>query len=127
MPNLNDLIDGYIAGDDLCVQRQISGIPSEAPVTVAWLTVRDLDDFDASTIITQLEITVTSSTSGQVLDTGVDTGIAHVRFELDRVRTRLVGIVGYPFDIQIQLSDLRINTPFRGTIKADAEVTQLTS
>ncbi len=127
MPNLNDLIDRVVAGDDLCVQRQISGIPSEAPVVMAWFTVRDLDDFDASTVVTQLEITVTSSTSGQILDTGVDTGIAHVRFELDRIRTRLVGIVGYPFDIQIKLSDLRINTPFRGTIVAAAEVTQLTS
>ena len=127
MPNLNDLIDGYVAGDDLCVQRQISGIPSEAPVVSAWFTVRDLDDFTASSIITQLQISTTSTLSGQIIDTGASTGIAHVKFDLDKVRTRLIGIVGYPWDIQIKLSDLRINTPYRGTIEAAAEVTQVTS
>ncbi len=127
MPNLSDVIDDYVAGDDLCVIREITGIPAGNVLTNAWLTVRDLEDFSGSSIIIQLTITTTATAQGEILDDGAGDGIATVRFDLTGTQTRTIGIVGYPFDIQIKLDDSRINTPVAGTIQAEAEVTQVTS
>lgn len=127
MPNLSDIIDNYVAGDDLCVIREISEIPSGNVLTNAWLTVRDLEDFSGSSIIVQLTITTTATSQGQITDNGAGDGIATVRFDITKTQTRTIGIVGYPFDIQIKLDDNRINTPVAGTIRAEAEITQVTS
>ena len=127
MPNLSDIIDNYVAGDDLCVIREVTGIPAGNVLTDAWLTVRDLEDFLGSSIIIQLTITTTATSQGEILDDGAGDGVATVRFDLNGTQTRTIGIVGYPFDIQIKLDDSRINTPVAGTIQAKAEITQVTS
>jgi len=127
MPNLSDIIDNYVAGDDRCIIREITGIPTGNTVTNAWFTVRDLEDFSGSTVIVQLTITTTATSQGQITDDGAGDGIATVRLELTGAQTRLIGIVGFPFDIQIKLDDARINTPVAGTIRAEQEVTQVTS
>ncbi len=126
MPNLSDVIDDYVAGDDLCIIREITGIPGGNVLTDAWFTVRDLEDFSGSSIIVQLSITTTATSQGEILDDGAS-GVAVVRFDITGTQTRTIGIVGYPFDIQIKLDDSRINTPVAGTIQAEAEVTQVTS
>jgi hypothetical protein len=126
MPNLSDVIDNYVAGDDLCIIREVTGIPAGNALTDAWFTVRDLEDFGGSTIIVQLTITTAQTSAGQITDDGAGDGIATVRFDLTGAQTRTIGIEGYPFDIQIKLDDARITTPVAGTIQAEAEVTQVT-
>lgn len=123
MPNHNDIVRGFVAGDDLSIRRRLTNTVAADPLLNAWLTVRDSkDDTTATVIFLKGPIDTIGNSSGIIEDNGSTNGTAIVRFDLGPADTRLVGI-GFYFDIQVRTVAVKTYTPIKGTIRAVGEVT----
>ncbi len=126
MPNLNDLVTGFVAGDDLSVERTLTNISTSDLLFQAWLTVRDSGDDTAITaILTKGPVTTVGNADGQITDDGATDGIGMVRFDLTPADTRLIGMNGYFHDIQVRKVATKTYPPVKGIIRAEGEVTSL--
>jgi hypothetical protein len=117
MPNLNDTITDFVAGDTVEVTRTITGIPAGQTIAKAWLMVKVKEtDPDASAIISKTITTTDAPGTGHITDTGAD-GTGAVRFDLTHDDTELlVRKRGYMFAIKIRTSTGNLYTPFKGTV-----------
>jgi hypothetical protein len=131
MPNLNDVIEGFVLGDALQVQRTITEIPAGETIDFAWFTVKlDLDDdpTDGAAKL-QKEITSAPSTDGQITDPGSgDPRTATVLFNVLPDDTKAwAHLKPYQFDVQVKLSGGALSTPFRGRMAGHKGVTNKTA
>lgn len=126
MPTFNDRIAGFVAGDDLEIDRTISNIPSGQHVTAAWLTIKAAaTDSDAEAIIQKMINAADTPGVGQVTDDGGTSGIAAVRFDLTADDTQLlVPLQDYVFDLQVETDSGKIYTPDIGVMRAETQVTR---
>lgn len=126
MATYDAIIDEFVAGDDLSVERTVTGVPATTTLTNAWFTVkRKLTDADADAILQKI-ITSVSTSSGQIDDTGAD-GTGHVIFLLVPADTVLLTPLSeYHYDIQVKTSAGKIYTPESGKIVAQIQVTKST-
>lgn len=125
MPNLDDLITGFVAGDDLSVRRTLTGIDVADVLNQAWMTIRDSeDDTSVAAVLTKGPITTANVVgTGQIENNGSVDGTGVVRFDLVPADTRLIGTVGYFFDIQVRTATGTLTyTPVKGVIRAVGEV-----
>jgi hypothetical protein len=132
MADLSQVIgpeQGLVGGDDFDVVRTVTDLPDGRTVDKAWLTVLvNLDDPDSEAVL-QKEITDADvAAQGVIEDTGSGSGAdreARVRFRLQRTETREIrGRPKHHFDVQLQLDDGTITTPFAGEIWAAKDATK---
>jgi len=124
MANLAEAITGYVAGDNLRVDRTITGL--ESPIAKAWLTVkRHVRETDASAEVSKT-ITPDASEDGQVVAAGGPEVDGEIRFVLTPEDTEPLSDREWVFDIQILLEDGSVYTTDRGTIQLTTGVTKAT-
>jgi hypothetical protein len=123
----NQLLRGFVAGDDFDVERTITGIPAGRTLTKAWLTVKRLAaDVDGSALL-QLVITSSLTSAGQITDTGAD-GTGTVVFQVSAAQSAALGFaLTYQYDIQLKFDNAEIATLERGSLQLEQGVTDATS
>lgn len=88
------------------VDREVPGVPSSDPVTKAWLTIKN-SEFDADPGVIQKVITVSATSSGQIIQDGSPSsgnGTARLLFLLSVTDTATLGAKSYIYDIQVKLA-----------------------
>lgn len=117
------LIDDFVSGDDLEIERTVTAIPSGLLITTAEFMVKKrYSDADDSAIISKLATTVFQSTIGWVEDTGADTsGLIHFYLTPDDT-SLLVGYSEYPYSIRIVFNNGNVYTRETGLIVATPAV-----
>lgn len=128
MPNYSGVIDSFVVGDDLEIERNVSGIPTAQTITTAWLTIkRAFKHADSNAVIQKVITTTNDDTKGVILDNGAS-GTATIVFYLTPEETLLLNpYSSYVYDIQVETSAGKISTPEVGTITANPQVTITTS
>src|SRR5687768_768621 len=103
MPNLSDIITGFVAGTDLEIRRTIDGIPEGQTLTDAWLTIKlSLDDPDASAILSKHATLTDTPGTGHITDPGDGAGgDGEVRFDLSPTNSDPL-FVRHAFDIWVR-------------------------
>jgi hypothetical protein len=119
----NGIINDFVAGDDLEIERSISSIPEGISINTAWFMVkRKFSDPDIKAIISK---TITNSNTpdiGWIEDTGSD-GDGLIRFYLTQADTAiLTPLSEYQYSIKLSLDNGKVNTPERGQIIAEPAV-----
>lgn len=115
-------------GADRSVVRYVANIPSGSSVTKAWLTVKNnISDADGAAIF-QLVITPSSSSAGQIVDTGATSGTAQLVFNVLAAQSSLL-VEGqkYVYDIQVHYTTGTNDPVEEGTIYASQRITQAIS
>lgn len=124
MPNLNDTItpdDGLVGGDDFDVQYTITGIPAGKIVTKAWMTVE-------ANLVQKVITTTDDPAEGQIEDDNTDgAGDAVLLFRFQPSETEKLAVGWRDFDVQLLYNDGDLQTPVKGTIRAEPAVTTATS
>jgi hypothetical protein len=121
------VIEGFVIGDDFTVEATITEVPAGDPLAKVWLSVkRREDDADAAAVFSK-SVTTSSSSSGQITDTGAD-GSGVARFTLVPADTvLLIGEKIYYFDVQAKTQAGLVYTPIKGTIMGKKQITIATS
>lgn len=86
MSTLDGIIDTFVAGENLNIERTVTGVPTGQTLTGATFTVKVIE---AGTYILQKTITDTLSASGAITDTGAD-GTAVIVFTLSHTDTDVI-------------------------------------
>lgn len=128
---MNTVIEGYFAGDDLDIERDVVDVTVSDPLIKAWLTVKT-SATDPDPGVVQKIITTTPITGvGQIAQDGSvnnGNGTASMRFELTKTDTAALGsTVRYYYDVQVKTSAGKIYTPDEGFISFVRGVTDATS
>ena len=116
----NGRIDDFVNGDDLEIERTITGVPSGILVERAWFMVKHkYTDIDDDAIISKLATSINTADQGWVADDGSGDGEATIRFYLTPADTELLYAYSeYPYSIKVKLDNDRVNTPELGLIVA---------
>ncbi len=116
-------ITAFAVGDDLDVQRSVTGISSSAPLTDAWLMVKvHAGDADSLAVISKHITTSLVSGTGQITDNGATSGTAQLLLNLMGTDTAgLTASIRYGYWIKVEVSGGRQYTIERGYLIADAE------
>lgn len=126
MSDLAVQITGFVVGDDLEIQRTVTGLL--APIEVAWLTVKRHPGQPDEEARLQKRITTTNDPgTGYITDTGGPDVDGDLRFDLTQADTANLGARKYVHDIQIRLTSGMVYTIEKGTIQLDADVTKGTT
>lgn len=117
-----------VLGDDFEVPRTITTLPNAVTFSKAYFTVKaNESDADVDAIFQKTITPVLDNAEGQITDTGADGTGAYV-FYLQAADTVLMTAnVRYFYDIQLVLSNNRLNTPEKGLVWGVAQVTKATS
>jgi len=113
--------EGYVAGDDLNVVRNVTNVTPADPLIKAWLTIKtSASILDASATVQKIITTASVPGVGQIgQNGGVGTGdgTASMTFTLTAADTALMGTtIAHFYDVQVKTSTGVINTPDRGTV-----------
>jgi hypothetical protein len=127
---VSEAIEGFFAGDDLDIQRDITGVNPIDPLVKAWLTVK-ATRAAADPGLVQKVITTTLTPSGQIGQDGSaaqGNGIASVFFPLSKTDTALLGpFTTYWYDIQVLTASGYLYTAVVGRLEFARGVTDATS
>jgi len=119
-------ITGLVAGDDWTIRRTVVAIPTGQSLVMAWFTVKNnVNDEDTAAVL-QKEIDLADDPGvGQIEDSGAGDGTAVLRFDLTKDNTLLFKpYVKYEYDVQVKTSAGKYNTPDRGLLIANSQVTR---
>lgn len=126
MPTLNSVITDFVAGDDLEVRRTVGSLV--APLTDAWLTIKEWEsDTDAQAIIQKAITSVVDLDQGQIIETGDLNTDATIVFYLTATETALLQARPYFFDIQVLDDNTHLYTPESGLMIPVAAITRTTT
>lgn len=126
---VNTKIRDKTAGDDWTIRRNVVNVPASQSIVKAWMTVKkNLEDADADAIIQKVvDSPIDTPGTGQIENDGASTHIAIIRFDLTNEETALLEpYTTYFYDIQVQTSTDKYDTPDDGTIIAKPQITQST-
>lgn len=125
MTTTDGIINDFVNGDDLEIERSITSIPTGVLLEAAWFMVkRKYSDSDADALISKTINTVETAGVGWIEDTGVDgTGLIHFFLTPDDT-ILLTALSEYPYSIKIKLNNDKFNTPELGVIVASPAVKQ---
>ena len=125
MTTTDGIINNFVNGDDLEIERSVISIPTGVLLQSAWFMVkRKYSDSDTDALISKTITTVNVAGVGWIEDTGADgTGLIH--FYLTPTETALLTALSeYPYSIKIKLNNDKLNTPELGVIVASPAVKQ---
>ena len=119
-------IKELVSGDDIDIERTITGVPDSDTLAKAWMTIKILPT-DADPGLLQKTITSSLTADGQITDTGADT-IGAVVFLIVPADGATIGIdVKRVFDIQVKTTAGKIFTAVKGTIILEQGITETTA
>jgi hypothetical protein len=125
--NLHATINDLVVEDDYDLVRTIAGIPTNATITSAWLTIKTLANKnapDSAAVIQKIITTAPVSGAGQITDEGVS-GTGEVLFQFTASETALFEAGRwYVYDIQCLSSSGKLSTREKGTLVPIQQVTQ---
>ncbi len=126
MSDLAVAITGFVVGDDLEIRRTVTDL--EAPIEVAWLTVKRHPAQPDDEARLQKRITTADVPGiGQIVVAGGIGVDGDLRFDLTPDDTAGLGTRRLVHDIQIRLTTGKIYTIEKGTIQLVADVTKTTA
>lgn len=122
----------FTAGDNLQVERDVTGVPTGDPLVKAWMTFKvDASVLDASATLQKIITVNAVQGTGQITQNGSElqgNGTATTIFQLTAADTALLGSERtYFWDIQAKTVAGDIYTPDKGSIKLDQGYTDATS
>jgi len=125
-------IEGFFSGDDLDIERDVTGITVSDPLIKAWLTIKTAPSVaDAQATIQKVITTIQVIGTGQITQDGSalnGNGTASMVFNLTAVNTALLGTGRkYYFDVQVKTLSDKVYTPDKGTIQLTQGITDATS
>ena len=131
MPPLkNQLITGFVAGDDLSLEETVAGVPAGLTLVKAWLTIKaKIADLDVAALAQKVITTSAQAGVGQITDPGAS-GTGALLFLIvpaDFGTGKLLYDVAYVYDVQVKFSDATIATLELGTIRFERGVTDAAS
>ncbi len=123
---INDgIINDFVAGDDLEIERAISSIPDGIEITTAWFMVKSrFTDTDDEALISKTITNANTADQGWIEDVGTD-GDGLIRFYLTQAETAiLTPLSEYQYSIKLSFDNDKVNTPERGVMIAEPAVKQ---
>lgn len=128
---MTTLIEGYVSGDDLDIQRDVTNVAPTDPLTKAWFTVKrfygDAEPGVLQKVITTAQVVGT----GQITQDGSENngnGTASLLFELTAANTLALGTADtFHFDVQVKTAGGKLYTADTGRLELLAQVTEATS
>ena len=118
---MSTVIEGYIAGDDLDIERDVTGVTTTDPLVKAWLTIKTSPSvLDASASLQKVITTsAVPGVGGIAQDGGVSNGdgTASMTFQLTAAETLALGTtIKYFYDVQVKSTSGKIYTPEQGRL-----------
>jgi hypothetical protein len=115
------IISGYVAGDDLDIERDVTSVIVSDPITKAWLTIKTSPTvLDASATLQKVITSAAVQGTGQITEDGSEAqgnGTATVIFALTAADTLALGTTTkYYYDIQVKTQAGKILTVETGRI-----------
>lgn len=128
---MSTVIEGFISGDDLDLERDVLDVTITDPLVKAWLTIKTApnvaDPGTLQKVITTSQVAGTGHIT-QDGSVGNGDGVASLRFELTKTDTATLGhAIRYFYDVQVKTAGGKIKTPDKGTIQFLAGVTDATT
>ena len=128
---MTTFIEGYVSGDDLQIERDVSGVDTADALVKAWLTIKTSASVaDPGTIQKVITANAVQGT-GQITEDGSalqGNGTASLVFQLTATDTALMGTsVRYYYDVQCKTAAGKIYTADIGKIQLSAGFTDATS
>lgn len=114
-------IAGFIAGDDLDIERDVTGVVISDPLVKAWLTIKTAPGIlDVSATLQKIITTTAQLGVGVIAQDGSTSngdGTASMVFQLTGTETAALGTtIKYYFDIQVKSAAGKIYTPEVGRL-----------
>lgn len=112
---MTTFIEGYVSGDDLDIERDVTGVTVSDPLIKAWLTIKtSASVLDASATIQKIITTIAVVGVGQIAQDGSalsGNGTASMIFNLTAADTTLLGyLLRYYYDVQVKTLSGKIYT-----------------
>lgn len=127
---MTTVIEGYVAGDSVDIERDVTNVNPIDPLVKAWITIKATRAATDPGLV-QKVITTTMTSSGQIGQDGSaaqGNGIASVYFPLSKTDTALLGpFTTYWYDIQVLTASGYLYTPEVGRLEFGRGVTDATS
>lgn len=118
---MTTLIQGYFAGDDLDIERDVTGVQPSDALIKAWLTIKPSHaTLDASATVQKIITTAAVPGTGQITEDGSDlqgNGTASIIFQLTAANTNALGTSRYFYDVQVKTASGKIYTTDKGSIQ----------
>jgi hypothetical protein len=117
-------IDGFTAGDDLQIERDVTDVPTGQTVAQAWLAIkRKASDLDSAAVLLKPITTSVVPANGYI--TNPSAGSAVLLFVLSGTETALLTEgVSYYYAIKVKTDQLIKKTIERGAISAGRNLIQ---
>lgn len=128
---MTTLIEGYVAGDDLDIQRDVTNVAPTDPVTKAWFTVKRFYGDAEPGVLQKIITTAQLVGTGQITQDGSENngnGTASLLFQVSATETLALGTADdFHFDVQVLTSGGKKYTPDIGRLILVAQITEATS
>lgn len=128
---MTTVIEGYYAGDDLDIERDVQDVTVTDPLVKAWLTIKTApgvaDPGSLQKVITTSQV-VGSGQISQDGSVGNGDGTGSLVFELTKTDTATLGyVIRYYYDVQVKTNSSKIKTVDKGTITFLPGITDATT
>lgn len=128
---MTTLIEGFIAGDDLDIERDVTGVTITDPLVKAWLTIKTSSSVADPGTIQKVITTSLVVGTGQITQDGSEedgNGTASLLFQLTAANTTTLGTsIRYYYDVQVKTSSGKIYTADVGRIQMSVGYTDATT
>lgn len=129
---MTTIIEGYVAGDDLDIERDVTDVDVTDPLTKAWLTIKTAASvLDAAATLQKVITSNSVPGTGQITEDGSESqgdGTATLVFQLTAANTAALGTaIRYHYDIQVKTSSGKIYTFEIGRLQFTPGYTDATS
>lgn len=129
---MTTIIEGYFAGDDLDIERDVTDVDTADPLIKAWFTIKTSPSvLDASASLQKIITAAAVTGTGQITEDGSEAqgnGTATVVFQVTAAQTSTLGYATkYYYDIQVKTTSGKIYTTEVGRIQFKPGYTDATS
>lgn len=128
---MTTIIEGYIAGDDLDIERDVTGVTVSDPLVKAWLTIKTAPSVADPGTLQKVITTSLVVGTGQITQDGSEedgNGVASLLVQLTAANTTTLGTtIRYFYDIQVKTSSGKVYTVEVGRIQMAVGYTDATT
>lgn len=112
------LIGDFAAGDDVTLERAVTGVPAGSAIVYAYFTVKDAPGDPDSAAMLRKRVSRVAAAAGQVTDDGSATGTGAVSVVLTPADSALLAGAARPYDLSVVLTGGATYTAERGRVRA---------
>lgn len=128
---MSTVIEGFISGDDLDIERDVLDVTVTDPLVKAWLTIKTAPSVPDPGSLQKIITTTQVAGVGHIAQDGSagnGDGVGSLRFELTKTETATLGhAIRYHYDVQVKSASTKIKTVDSGRIQFLPGVTDATS